>query len=123
MSFRHLGQVSMLTRDAARAEAWYRETLGLTHLFTFGPLVFFDCDGTRLFIREVAADDWRPSSILYFAVDDMDRAHSNLSDRGVAFVQQPELVHRHDSGVEEWMAFFEDPDGNTLALMSSRASG
>lgn len=113
----------MLTRDAARAEAWYRDILGLAHLFRFGGLVFFDCDGTRLFIREVADDDWRPSSILYFAVDDIERAHADISGRGVAFVQQPELVHRHDSGVEEWMAFLDDPDGNTLALMASRSPG
>lgn len=28
------------------------------------------------------------------------------------------MIHRHDSRVEEWMAFFEDPDGQLLALMS-----
>jgi hypothetical protein len=28
------------------------------------------------------------------------------------------MIHRHQSGVEEWMAFFEDPDGKLLALMS-----
>ena len=32
---------------------------------------------------------------------------------------QPHVIHRDDAaGTEEWMAFFEDPDGNTLALMS-----
>jgi hypothetical protein len=28
------------------------------------------------------------------------------------------MIHRHESGVEEWMAFFEDLDGKILALMS-----
>src|SRR4051794_12913123 len=28
-----LGQVSMLTRGAADAEAWYRDALGLSHIF------------------------------------------------------------------------------------------
>jgi hypothetical protein len=28
------------------------------------------------------------------------------------------MIHRHESGVEEWMAFFEDVDGKALALMS-----
>jgi hypothetical protein len=28
------------------------------------------------------------------------------------------MIHRHASGVEEWMAFFEDIDGGLLALMS-----
>jgi hypothetical protein len=28
------------------------------------------------------------------------------------------MIHKHGSGVEEWMAFFDDPDGHPLALMS-----
>jgi methylmalonyl-CoA/ethylmalonyl-CoA epimerase len=28
------------------------------------------------------------------------------------------MIHRHPDGTEEWMAFFEDPDGGVLALMS-----
>jgi catechol 2,3-dioxygenase-like lactoylglutathione lyase family enzyme len=114
-----LGQVSMLTRSAANAEAWYRDVLGLGHIFTFGDLTFFDCGGTRLFIREVHDDEWRPSSILYFLVPDIERAHTELSGRGIPFSGAPHMIFRDDAtGVEEWMAFFEDPDGNTLAVMA-----
>lgn len=114
-----LGQVSMLTRSASGAETWYRDTLGLGHIFTFGDLVFFDCGGTRLFLRQVSDDEWRPSSILYFLVDDMERAYGTLTSRGVAFQGAPHVIFRDDStGTEEWMAFFEDPDGNTLAVMA-----
>jgi hypothetical protein len=28
-------------------ERWYRDTLGLPHLFTFGKLAFFDCGRSR----------------------------------------------------------------------------
>ena len=28
------------------------------------------------------------------------------------------MIHRHADGTEEWMAFFSDPDGRPLALMS-----
>ncbi len=42
-----VGQVSRSVRDIAEAERWYRDTLGLTHLYTFGKLAFFDCGGTR----------------------------------------------------------------------------
>jgi hypothetical protein len=28
------------------------------------------------------------------------------------------MIFRHDSGMEEWMAFFEDPDGGLLAIMA-----
>lgn len=38
-----IGQVSLLCRSADITENWYRDVLGLPHLFTFGPLVFFDC--------------------------------------------------------------------------------
>ena len=114
-----VGQVSMLTRDSARAEAWYRDVLGLPHVFTFGDLVFFDCAGTRLYIQQVPDSDWRPGSILYFLVPDITAAHATLLQRGVRFRGAPHLIYSDDvTGVEEWMAFFEDPDDNMLALMS-----
>jgi catechol 2,3-dioxygenase-like lactoylglutathione lyase family enzyme len=114
-----LGQVSMLTRSAPAAEAWYRDVLGLPHIFTFGDLVFLDCGGTRLYIRQVPADDWRPSSILYFSVPDIAVAHRKLLERDVHFSGAPHMIFRDErTGVEDWMAFFEDPDGNTLAIMS-----
>jgi hypothetical protein len=28
------------------------------------------------------------------------------------------MIFRHDSGAEEWMAFFADPDGGPLAIMT-----
>lgn len=114
-----LGQVSMLARDAARTEAWYRDVLGLPHVFTFGDLVFFDCGGTRLYLRAVSDEEWRPSSILYFLVPDITAAHRQLSERGVRFKGTPQMIYSDDAtGVEDWMAFFRDPDGNTLAIMS-----
>jgi catechol 2,3-dioxygenase-like lactoylglutathione lyase family enzyme len=114
-----LGQVSMYSTDAARTERWYRDTLGLPHVFTFGDLVFFDCGGVRLYIHAVKADEWRKSSILYFLVPDIQAAHRKLTERGIHFQGAPHNIYTDDAtGVEEWMAFFEDPDGNTLALMA-----
>jgi catechol 2,3-dioxygenase-like lactoylglutathione lyase family enzyme len=119
LSFGPLGQVSMLTRNAANAEAWYRDKLQLPHIFTFGDLVFFDCGGTRLYIREVTDEQWRPSSILYFLVPDIDDAYATLTARGVTFQGAPHMIFRDDAtGTEVWMAFFEDGDGNTLAVMA-----
>jgi catechol 2,3-dioxygenase-like lactoylglutathione lyase family enzyme len=114
-----IGQVSLLVRDVSRAERFYRETLGLAHLFTFGDLAFFDCAGVRLFVRAVPDAEWRPSSILYFLVDDIAAQVAALEGAGATVVEQPGVIHRDEAaGVEEWMAFFEDPDRNTLALMS-----
>lgn len=114
-----LGQVSLLARDVLRAERFYRDVLGLPHLFTFGDLAFFDCAGTRLFVRAVPESEWRPSSTLYFLVDDIAGQLATLAAGGVTIVAPPGVIHRDEAaGTEEWMAFFEDPDGNTLALMS-----
>lgn len=112
-----LGQVSMLCRSASRTEAWYRDVLHLRHIFTFGDLVFFDAGGTRLYFREVPEAEWHKSSTLYFIVPDINVAHNVLRGRGASFQGAPHMIYRDDeTGVEEWMAFFDDPDGNTLAV-------
>ena len=114
-----LGQVSLFARDVGRTEAFYRDTLGLPHIFTFGELAFFDCGGVRLYVHHVADADWRPGSVLYFRVDDIDAAVRALTAKGVTVVGQPHRIHRDEAtGDEEWMAFFEDPDRNVLALMA-----
>ncbi|HET8985980.1 MAG TPA: VOC family protein, partial [Trueperaceae bacterium] len=66
-----LAQVSRTVSDIARSEEWYRSVLGLRHLFTHGPLAFFDLDGTRLMLSaEGGANEGE--SILYFDVADID---------------------------------------------------
>jgi methylmalonyl-CoA/ethylmalonyl-CoA epimerase len=57
-------------------------------------------------------------SVLYFSVSDIHTATASLRARGVPFRGEPHLIHRHDDGTGEWMSFFADPEGNTLALMS-----
>ena len=118
LTVERLGQVALLSRDIARTEAFYRDTLGLPHLFTFGDLAFFQLGETRLFMRSVPDDEWRAGSILYLTVDEIGAAHAALADAGVAFRGAPHRIHTHDDGTEEWMAFFDDTEGNTLALMS-----
>ena len=114
-----IGQVSMYARSAAAIEAWYRDVLRLPHVFTFGDLVFFDMAGVRLYIHAVGDEKWRPSSVLYFLVPDIHAAKADLETRGVEFKQAPHMIFKDDTtGVEEWMAFFDDPDGNLLAITS-----
>lgn len=114
-----IGQIARHVSDVAAAERWYRDVLGLPHLYTFGDLAFFDCGGVRLFLSSGEDDTAEAEpSVLYFTVADIHAAYAELSARGVAFRGAPHLIHRHESGVEEWMAFFEDPDGHLLALMA-----
>ena len=111
-----LAQISRSVRDIKESEAWYGKTLGLTHLYTFGSLAFFDCGGTRLYLQAQEAPG--PESILYLRVEDIRAAHEVLSGRGVKFADVPHLIHRHADGTEEWMAHFHDPEGRPLAIMS-----
>jgi DNA-binding CsgD family transcriptional regulator/catechol 2,3-dioxygenase-like lactoylglutathione lyase family enzyme len=114
-----IGQVSLSIRDVARAERFYGETLGLPHVFTFGDLAFFDAGGTRLYLHRKGPDEWTAGSILYFVVDDVTASQESLTAAGVKFTGAPHRIFTHDDGTEEWMTFFEDGEGNTLALMSS----
>lgn len=112
-------QVSLKVRDVARAEQFYGETLGLPHIFTFGDLAFFDADGVRLYLQRTDEADWHPSSILYFLVDDIQASRRALEERGVRFRGEPGVIYTDAAtGTEEWMTFFDDGEGNTLALMS-----
>lgn len=116
-----LAQVARTVRDVAESEAFYGRALGLPHLYTFGTLAFFDAGGTRLMLSQSerpVADE----SLLYFRVDDAELAYRRLQDAGVAFRQGPHLVHRHADGREEWMAFFDDPEGRPLALHEVRGA-
>ncbi len=114
-----IGQVSRTVSDIAASEAWYRDVLGLTHLYTFGSLSFFDCGGTRLFL---SAGDGpvHDESVLYFRVDDVSAARHALGERGVVFTHEPHVIHTHDDGTQEWMAFFVDLEGRPLALMAQQ---
>ena len=111
-----IAQIARTVKDVAAARRWYAEVLGVRHLYSFGNLAFFDCGGVRLFLSE---GDGEPSaSILYFRVPDIRFAHARLAERGVVFTHAPHLVHRHDDGTEEWMAFFDDNEGRPLAILS-----
>ncbi|MFW6078685.1 MAG: VOC family protein, partial [Gemmatimonadota bacterium] len=106
--------------------AFYRDTLGLRFLFEVpARMAFFDCDGTWLMLAPpegdaAAAREASPGSILYFSVDDIERAHGALKGRGVDFVSPPHKVA--DLGERElWLAFFRDPASNVLALRAEVA--
>jgi DNA-binding CsgD family transcriptional regulator/catechol 2,3-dioxygenase-like lactoylglutathione lyase family enzyme len=112
-----IGQISRTVGDIGRAEAWYRDVLGLRHLYTFGKLAFFDCGGTRLYLSQEGALQ-TTESVLYFYVADISAAHDALVARGVEFTHAPHKIYTHADGTEEWMGFFKDLEGRPLAIMS-----
>jgi methylmalonyl-CoA/ethylmalonyl-CoA epimerase len=114
-----LGQIQIPTHDVDRAANFYEQVLGLKLLFKAPPgLAFFDCGGVRLMLDRPEKPEFdHPSSILYFAVPDIQAAHAAMKDKGVKFEDEPHLIARmpdHDL----LMTFFRDSEGNLLGLMS-----
>lgn len=112
-----IGQIAISVTALDRAIAFYRDALGLPFLFQAPNLGFFDCAGVRLMLSGGAQSAGTSSSAIYFRIPDIQQAFQALAARGVAFERDPHLVARlpdHDL----WMAFFRDPDGNLLAIMS-----
>jgi len=113
-----VGQIAINAHDVDRATAFYRDVLGLPHLFRAGQLSFFQCGGVRLMLDKPEKPEFdHPSSILYFQVGDIQAACQRLRNAGVRFEDEPQVIARmpdHDL----WMTFFRDSEGNLLALMS-----
>ena len=114
-----VGQIAIHAHDVERAAAFYENALGLKLLFKAGPgLAFFDCGGVRLMLTLAEKPEFdHSSSILYFAVPDIQAAHAKMKEKGVKFEDEPHLLAKmpdHDL----WMTFFRDSEGNLMALMS-----
>jgi len=119
-----LQQVSLTATNLEAAVHFYRDTLGLRFVKQFDQqgLAFFNLGGGLRLLLSAGVSN----STLYFHVDDIDAAQKELRKRGVQFLQPPHMIYRDDEGdfgkkgTEEWMAFFRDPSGNTLALVERR---
>ena len=123
LDLNRIGQIALAVADVDRAETFFAEILGLTRLYRFGDLAFFDCAGVRLMLAKSAdpADVARASS-LYFRCADIALATAELKRRGVSFVGAPHRIAEMDDH-DLWMAFFRDPDGHLLALMQEAPKG
>jgi methylmalonyl-CoA/ethylmalonyl-CoA epimerase len=118
----HLGQIAINAKDVERAAAFYQDVLGLKLLFKAPPgLAFFDCGGVRLMLDRAEKPEFdHLSSILYFAVPDIQAAYVRLKGSGVHFEDEPHVIAKmptHDL----WMTFFRDSEGNLMSLMSEVA--
>jgi len=114
----HLAQVAIVVEDLDRARAFYRNLLGLTHLFDAPPgLAFFQCGETRLMLSRPEGPDTAGSSILYYGVDDVAAAYDDMRSKGVAFDEPPRKIAEVD-GKPIDLAVCRDSEGNLLGLIS-----
>jgi methylmalonyl-CoA/ethylmalonyl-CoA epimerase len=113
-----LGQVSVNVKQLPRAVAFYRDALELPLVLDTPGMAFFQCGATRLMLSvPTGAEFDHPGSVLYLTVRDIEASHAALAARGVSFLRPPHCIARLGER-DLYMAFFRDPEGNTLALMS-----
>ena len=111
-------QIALSVSDVERARAFYRDVLGLKHLFDAPGMSFFAAGGVRLMLSAGGAPGGR-GTLVYFKVSDLALTHGELLARQVGFEQPPHVVGRTPDR-EVSLAFCTDPDGNLLGLMSER---
>ena len=108
------------TTNAARARTFYEGTLGLRLIADEPYSIVFDAHGTMLRVQKVRELALAPYTALGWDVPDIRAAIRELSKKGVAFERfgffpQDDLgIWTADDGTK--VAWFKDPDGNTLSL-------
>jgi len=108
------------TTDPGRAKAFYAKTLGLRLVSEDGFALAFDAGGTMLRVAIVPTLKPAGYTVLGWIVPEIAKAVRTLVKRGVVFqryqgMPQDELgIWSSPSGAR--VAWFTDPDGNTLSL-------
>jgi catechol 2,3-dioxygenase-like lactoylglutathione lyase family enzyme len=108
------------TTDPARAKKFYAKTLGLRLVSEDSFALVFDAAGTMVRVAVVQALQPAGYTVLGWIVPDIRRAVAALARKGVTF-RRYDGLEQDERGV--WLspsgariAWFEDPDGNTLSL-------
>lgn len=123
VTLNQIGQIALIVDNVDTAEKFYENILGMRKLYRFGNLVFFECDGVRLLIESSQVQPFVPhSSIVYFRISDIGIAYDELKSQGVTFTDAPHLIAQMEDH-DLWMVFFNDPAGNSLALMQEAPKG
>ncbi len=109
------------TRDPVRAKEFYRDTLGLHLISEELPFALvFDAHGIMLRVTVVKELNPAAYTVLGWQVKDIGLAAKSLRESGVRFelypgMQQDELgIWTAPGGAK--VAWFKDPDGNTLGI-------
>jgi catechol 2,3-dioxygenase-like lactoylglutathione lyase family enzyme len=112
-------------RDLAVARAFYEGTLGLRVVDDTPFALVLDAGGTMLRVTPVPGLSARPFTVAGWNVPDIGAVVCALAGRGVQFVRYDGLA-QDDLGLwttpgGDQVAWFKDPDGNTLSLTTFAA--
>jgi catechol 2,3-dioxygenase-like lactoylglutathione lyase family enzyme len=109
------------TRDAARAKAFYRDTLGLQFVSEDGFAIVFDANGVTIRVSIVRETAQAQYTVLGWQVSDIFAKVKELEKAGVTFERYSFLPDQDKQGI--WtapggtrVAWFKDPDGNILSI-------
>jgi methylmalonyl-CoA/ethylmalonyl-CoA epimerase len=114
-----IGQLHVSVSDLEASRRFYRDVLGLQHLFDAPGMAFFDVGGVRLYLAQPEDERFRSRPVVYYRVDDVESAFAGLVERGAPVVAKPHVVH-DDGTAALWMGFVADPDGTPVAVMEER---
>jgi catechol 2,3-dioxygenase-like lactoylglutathione lyase family enzyme len=106
--------------DLARSRLFYEDTLGLTVTDQNPYACVLRGEGTVIRVARVEELTPQPFTILGWIVPDMRATIRELTARGVTFTRY-DGMGQDDDGVwttpgNDQIAWFKDPDGNTLSL-------
>jgi catechol 2,3-dioxygenase-like lactoylglutathione lyase family enzyme len=108
------------TRDPARARDFYERQLGLRLVDDGAYALVFDANGTMVRVQIVESFTPHPFTALGWQVASIDEVADALAAKGIAteryagMDQDARGIWRSPSGAR--VAWFKDPDGNTLSI-------
>jgi methylmalonyl-CoA/ethylmalonyl-CoA epimerase len=121
VSLSRIKQIAVPVKSVEKAKAFYRDTLGMPHLFDAPPaLSFFDCGGVRLMLCGPEAqgkDGDRQHAVLFYEVSDIKSTFAKIKASGAPSLAEPHIITRMN-GREVWIAELADGQGNNVSLIS-----
>lgn len=114
------------TTDPVASRRFYEEALGFRFLADEQTALVFDAAGTPLRVQKVPSFTPAQSTVLGWWVEDIYDAIDALALKGIEF-ERYEQLPQDGRGVWEIpgvakVAWFKDPDGNTLSLTESKTA-
>lgn len=121
VSLSRIKQIAIPVHSIDQAKAFYRDTLGMRHLFDAPPaLSFFDCGGVQLMLAGPGAqgkDGDEQHAVLFYDVSDIKATHARIKSSGAKSLAEPRVIARMN-GREIWVSELSDGQGNVVGLMS-----
>jgi catechol 2,3-dioxygenase-like lactoylglutathione lyase family enzyme len=110
-------------KDSRRANAFYRDTLGLEQVDEREGVATFRSGESKVFVYESEYAGANKATAATWMVNDLDSIVRDLQAKGVKFEHYPDMpgvkiegdIHVADDGTMK-VAWLKDPDGNILSL-------